>query len=163
VAETIESRADFHKINVIEDEPMLTDERQRQRNHEAFERWMGRELYGKMGVPKKLLKSNIDGFYDCPKCSAPVVSGKGEWLIPKYFIGDDCLGFRCNCGNIITGADLMGITKKDESTLRALGVPEDTLTMIFGKPKESKPKVRPRRRITIPKELKLRREGEGNG
>lgn len=115
-----------------------------------------------MGVPKEFLKSDTKGFYDCPKCGVPVVSSKGVWLIPKHFIGADCVGWQCRCGKNITGGDLMGITKKDESTLRALGIPEDTLTMIFGKPKESRPKARPRRRITIPEEVKLRREGDGN-
>ena len=132
------------------------------------EKWLAeyeeyrQKIFSVLGVPKKILKNNIDGYCDCPKCGAPVVSSKGEWIIPKHFINADCVGYQCSCGNAITGGDPWGITKKDESTLRALGVPEDTLTMIFGKPKEDKPKTRPRRRITIPEEVKLRRAEDGN-
>lgn len=122
------------------------------------------KVFSALGVPKKIIKSNIPGHYFCPKCGDHIVTDKGEWSIPEYFIGDDCMGHRCNCGNVVSGGDL-GDWSKVKARIREMGISEERINKVFGESleaKESKPKARPRRRITIPEEVRLRRAEDGN-
>jgi hypothetical protein len=53
--------------------------------------------------------------YKCSACDHLVKSPiTGEMLIPKYYIGSDCVGYRCWCGRTINQGELIQCSIKEE-------------------------------------------------
>lgn len=38
----------------------------------------------------------------CPYCDAPVRDKNLNWIIPVYYIGEDPVGYMCNCGKCLS-------------------------------------------------------------
>jgi hypothetical protein len=52
--------------------------------------------------------------FKCPRCDIPIRNPlTGLMMIPKYFIGCDPCGWRCECGEVISTHDMMRVETDD--------------------------------------------------